>query len=175
MGAGHKRYAHVTALRSDQVLPGLLGMDRIVSEDSLRRALSAMPEQAGLDWLQGHIDATVRPLLAERYIIDIDTTVKPLYGHQEGAVVSYNPKKPGHAESMRPARPSHVHHTYMLAGLRLVMGVETAAGVVAKRASGTTSTRAHIPHPDYGSSSTACRATAGRHCCAATAASPARA
>ncbi|MEJ2118411.1 MAG: hypothetical protein P8Y36_11175, partial [Alphaproteobacteria bacterium] len=40
--------------------------------------------------------------------------------HQEGAVVGYNPKKPG--------RPSHVHHTYMLAGLRLVMGVETAPG-----------------------------------------------
>jgi hypothetical protein len=118
--AGHKRYAHVTALRSDQVLPELLGMRRIVSEDSLRRALAAMPEQAGLDWLQRHLDATVRPLLGERYILDIDTTVKPLYGHQEGAVVSYNPKKPG--------RPSHVHHTYMLAGLRLVMGVETAPG-----------------------------------------------
>jgi len=118
--AGHKRYAHVTALRCDQVLPELLGMRRIVSEDSLRRALAAIPEQAGLDWLQRHIDATVRPLLAERYVIDIDTTVKPLYGHQEGAVVSYNPKKPG--------RPSHVHHSYMLAGLRLVMGVETASG-----------------------------------------------
>ena len=118
--AGHKRYAHVTALRCDQVLPELLGMDKIVSEDSLRRALIAMPEQAGLDWLQRHIDATVRPLLGERYTIDIDTTVKPLYGHQEGAVVSYNPKKPG--------RPSHVHHTYTLAGLRLVLGVETAPG-----------------------------------------------
>ena len=46
--------------------------------------------------------------------------MKPLYGHQEGAVVSYNPKKPG--------RPSHVHHTYTLAGLRLVLGVETAPG-----------------------------------------------
>jgi hypothetical protein len=34
--------------------------------------------------------------------------------------VRYNPKKPG--------RPSHVHHTYMLAGLRLVLGVETAPG-----------------------------------------------
>ena len=118
--AGHKRYAHVTALRSDAILPELLGMQRIVSEDSLRRGLQAMPEQEGLDWLQHHLDATVRPLLAEPYIIDIDTTVKPLYGHQEGAVVSYNPKKPG--------RPSHVHHTYMLAGLRLVMGVETAPG-----------------------------------------------
>ena len=101
--AGHKRYAHVTALRSDQVLPELLGMTKMVSEDSLRRALAAMPEQAGLDWLQAHIDQCTLPLLGERYIVDIDTTVKPLYGHQEGAVVSYNPKKPG--------RPSHVHHT----------------------------------------------------------------
>ena len=72
--AGHRRYAHVTALRSDTVLPELLGMQKIVSEDSLRRALSAMPEQEGLNWLQRHIDATVRPRLAEPYIIDIDTT-----------------------------------------------------------------------------------------------------
>ncbi len=95
-------------------------MSRIVSEDSLRRALAAIPGEAGLDWLQRHLDRCIFPLLGERYIIDIDTTVKPLYGHQEGAVVSYNPKKPG--------RPSHVHHTYMLAGLRLVMGVDTAPG-----------------------------------------------
>ncbi|WP_396957610.1 hypothetical protein [Nitrosomonas sp.] len=33
------------------------------------------------------------------WILDIDTKIKPLYGKQEGAVVSYNPKKPG--------RPSH--------------------------------------------------------------------
>jgi Transposase DDE domain group 1 len=118
--SGHNRYAHITALRSDGVLPGLLGMSRIASEDSVRRALKAIDEQDGLAWMQRHLDRCTYPLLSEPYIIDIDTTVKPLYGRQEGAVVSYNPKKPG--------RPSHVHHTYMLAGLRLVMGVETAAG-----------------------------------------------
>ena len=118
--AGHKRYAHITALRCDSVLPELLGMSKIASEDSVRRALKAMPEVAGLEWQQEHIDQCTHPLLGERYIIDIDTTIKPLYGHQEGAVVSYNPKKPG--------RPSQVHHTYMLAGLRLVMGVETLPG-----------------------------------------------
>ena len=118
--AGHKRYAHITALRSDRVLAELLGLERIVSEDSVRRALKALPEAEGLDWLQRHLDQCTHPLLGERYIIDIDTTVKPLYGHQEGAVVSYNPKKPG--------RPSHALHTYMLAGLRLVLGVETAPG-----------------------------------------------
>lgn len=118
--AGHRRYAHVTALRADEVLPELFGMEKIVSEDALRRALQKMPEDAGLEWLQKQFDAVTHPLLGERYIIDIDTTVKPLYGHQQGAVVSYNPKKPG--------RPSHVHHTYMMAGVRLVMGVETAPG-----------------------------------------------
>ena len=118
--AGHKRYAHITALRSDGVLPELLGMKKVVSEDAVRRGLQAIEEEKGLQWLQHHIDQCILPLLSERYIIDIDTTVKPLYGHQEGAVVGYNPKKPG--------RPSHVHHTYVLAGLRLVMGVETAAG-----------------------------------------------
>ena len=55
-----------------------------------------------------------------RGILGIDTTIKPLYGKQEGAVVSYKPKKPG--------RPSHSYHTYLMAGLRLVMGVEVKAG-----------------------------------------------
>ena len=118
--SGHRRYAHITALRSDNVLPELLGMDRVLSEDSVRRAFKAIAEGDGGAWIQRHIDRCTYPLLSEPYIIDIDTTVKPLYGRQEGAVVSYNPKKPG--------RPSHVHHTYMLAGLRLVMGVETMAG-----------------------------------------------
>ena len=52
--------------------------------------------------------------------LDADSTVKLLYGHQEGAVLGYNPKKPG--------RPSHVYHTYTMAGLRLALDVEVAAG-----------------------------------------------
>src|SRR5215469_4610356 len=83
--AGHKRYAHVTTLRCDNVLPELMGLSKIVSEDSLRHALQAIPEAAGLRWQQAHIDRCTLPLLAENYIIDIDPTVKPLYGHQEGA------------------------------------------------------------------------------------------
>src|SRR5512135_1897144 len=59
-------------------------------------------------------------LLGEPWILDVDTTVKPLYGRQEGAVVGYNPRKPG--------RPSHTYHSYAIAELRLILEVEVQAG-----------------------------------------------
>jgi len=118
--AGHKRYAHVTALRADGVLPELLGIDRILSEDSVRRALAAIDETAGVAWLQTHLDLCSAPLLGEPWILDADTTIKPLYGHQEGAVLGYNPKKPG--------RPSHAYHSFFLANVRLALDVDVMPG-----------------------------------------------
>lgn len=118
--AGHKRYAHITALRADNVLCELIGMSRVMSEDAVRRALAAILEERGSAWLRSHLDYCVAPLLGEPWILDIDTTIKPLYGHQEGAVVGYNPKKPG--------RPSHAYHTYMIANLRLILDVDVMAG-----------------------------------------------
>ena len=78
----------------------LLGMSRIVSEDAVRRAFAAIEDEAGANWLRGHLDHCVEPLLSEPWILDVDTTVKPLYGRQEGAVVGYNPKKPGRAQPL---------------------------------------------------------------------------
>src|SRR6201989_279409 len=63
--AGHRRYAHVTALRCDAVNPPLLGMSKVVSEDALRRALAKIDATAGLQWLQAVLDYFVPPLLAE--------------------------------------------------------------------------------------------------------------
>jgi hypothetical protein len=118
--SGHRRYAHVTTIRSDSVNPGLLGMEKIVSEDSLRRSLVKIPEEEGAVWFHKHYKKCYEPLLWEPWIMDIDTTVKVLYGKQEGAVVGYNPKKPG--------RPSHTYHTYFMANLRLVLDVEVQPG-----------------------------------------------
>lgn len=118
--AGHKRYAHVTTIRCDGVNPGLLGMSKIVSEDSLRRALLKIAEAEGVVWLQQHLNKCYAPLLSVPWALDVDTTVKVLYGKQEGAVVGYNPKKPG--------RPSHTYHTYSIANLRLILDVEVQAG-----------------------------------------------
>jgi hypothetical protein len=75
--AGHRRYAHVTALRCDAVNPPLLGMSKVVSEDALRRALAKIDETASAQWLQAHLDYCVRPLLDEPWVLDVDATIKP--------------------------------------------------------------------------------------------------
>ena len=93
--AGHKRYAHITTVRSDSVLPQLLGMQRVRSEDAVRRAFQHGGEEPYTVWTRKHLAATYEPLLSEPWILDMDATVKPLYGHQEQAVLGYNPGKPG--------------------------------------------------------------------------------
>lgn len=118
--AGHRRYAHMTALRFDGVNPQLLGMSKVCSEDSVRRAFQDTGEAGCTEWLTKHLRISYEPLLREAWILDIDTTVKPLYGHQEGAVKGYNPGKQG--------RPSHAYHTYFAAQIRLVLDVEVQPG-----------------------------------------------
>ena len=66
--AGHKRYTHIAALRGDEVLPELLGMGRIVSEDAVRRAFATIEEEAGAVWLRRHLDYCLEPFLAEAWI-----------------------------------------------------------------------------------------------------------
>jgi len=118
--AGHWRYAHITNVRSDHVNPGLLGMKKVVSEASARRAFIPVDERTCVQWQQSHLKRCYELLLFEPWILDVDTTVKLLFGHQEGAVLGYNPTKPG--------RPSHVLHTYFMGNTRLVLDVEIRPG-----------------------------------------------
>lgn len=50
----------------------------------------------------------------------MDVTIKPIYGHQEGAEIGYNPHQPG--------RPCHAYHTLFLRTLRLALDVEVHPG-----------------------------------------------
>src|SRR5579872_4886127 len=118
--AGHWRYAHMNSIRNDGVNPALLGMTGVMSEDSVRRALTAMPEKESEEWLQDNLNASYEPLLVEPWVLDVDTTVKPLYGHQEDAEVGYNPTKPG--------RPSHAYHCYFMSNTRIVLDLHVQAG-----------------------------------------------
>ena len=139
VAAGQSRYAHITGVRGDRVTPQVLGFKRLVSEDTVRRFLGALvgehihladaaaqasaraaAQAAATAWSQRHLLSSVSPLLAERWIMDLDVTIKPLYGFQEGSVVGHNPHKPG--------RPSHALHTFLVARLRLIVGVEVHPG-----------------------------------------------
>jgi hypothetical protein len=47
--AGQRRYSHVTTIRADGVNPSLLGMERVLSEDAIRRAFQQVePPEAAL-------------------------------------------------------------------------------------------------------------------------------
>lgn len=117
---GHWRYAHINAVRGDKLNPPLLGMTGTVSEDVIRRAMKRIDERTGLAWLSEELRGCVEPVLSLPWILDIDCTVKPIYGHQQGAAVGYNPHKPG--------RPSHCYHSYFMANTRLCLGVEVLGG-----------------------------------------------
>jgi len=118
--SGHRRYAHITGMRGDTVLPKLLGIERLRSEDSIRRAFANQDEEALTLWMDLQTGKTFDALLEREWVLDLDATVKTLYGHQEEARVGYNPMKPG--------RPSHVYQVMVLAAAKLVLNVDVQAG-----------------------------------------------
>ncbi|MDP3662092.1 MAG: hypothetical protein U1D41_12095 [Nitrosomonas sp.] len=67
-------------------------------------------------WMDKALGESTQESLRTPWILDADTSVKLLYGHQAGAEIGYNPTKPG--------RPSHTLHTYWIGNIRLVLDVE---------------------------------------------------
>ena len=118
--AGPWRYAHLTALRADPVNPAGLGMSKVCSEDSVRRAFAGAEAELVAQWQRKHLQRCWEPAVDQPWVLDIDTTTKSIYGPQEGAVVSYHPHKPG--------RPSHACLTYFIGRLRVVLDVEVHGG-----------------------------------------------
>ena len=95
-------------------------MEKIVSEDSVRRALLKLEKKDAAQWLINALKNCYLEMLSIPWVLDVDTTVKCLYGKQEGAIVGYNPKKPG--------RPSHTYHTYMIGATRMILDAEVMPG-----------------------------------------------
>src|SRR5215510_7386541 len=118
--SGSKRYAHIAGIRGDAIAAQALGMRGVVSEDSVRRALKAIEMPGSESWMRKALMDSVRDSLNRPWVLDLDATIKPLYGHQEGAELGYNPHKPG--------RPSHVLHTYWMGNLRLVLDAVLTSG-----------------------------------------------
>ena len=117
---GKTRYVHIEAIRHDEAARELLGLGEIVSDATVRRAFRRANEKKLDAWLSRHEREVYETLLVHRYVIDIDNTVKPIYGHQEGAELGYNPIKPG--------RPSHNYHSFFIGRARIALGVDVRPG-----------------------------------------------
>jgi hypothetical protein len=60
--------------------PGLVvRADR--ADEAAIRGLATIGEAKGLPWLQNHLDYCTALLLSEPWALDMDSTVKTLYGH----------------------------------------------------------------------------------------------
>lgn len=119
---GHTRYAHISSLAGAQLDARTLEMGKIPCEDSIRGALSKLTENAERTayWIRRCFDRLSPGSLEVPWVLDIDVTIKPVYGKQEGAVLGYNPAKPG--------RPSHAYHSFWVGHLRLCLGVQVRPG-----------------------------------------------
>jgi hypothetical protein len=91
---GQRRYAHVTGLRGDAVAPRILGMNKIVSDESLRRALAHLAPTLGKGcpeaerdrreaqlarstaWMDTALAESTRDALTTDWILDCDATVQ---------------------------------------------------------------------------------------------------
>jgi DDE family transposase len=129
---GGRRFAHLERLRSDEVVQAILGVARMPSAMTLTRYfgglvrsqiehLSEVLSQFGLRRLRA-------PALGA--VLDLDSTVFERYGHQQGSLKGYNPRKHG--------RPSHHPLLAMLAEAKVVLhawlrsgNTASARGVIA--------------------------------------------
>ena len=69
----------------------LLGMEKIVSADSMRRAVVDLAaDEAGQAWVSDLLLETLLPVVRQGpWILDLDSTVVTVYGKQAGSAVGY--------------------------------------------------------------------------------------
>ena len=110
---GATRFRHFDRLRGDTATAELFGVGWFMSYDSVRRNFASIPAEEALPWVWRENLNLLQDVVAEDYVLDLDPTVKPPCGRQEGAELGYSPQKPG--------RPSHCYHTLCIAKLRLTL------------------------------------------------------
>lgn len=96
---GLDRLENASLLRSDAAFHYLTGLPRYPDPQSLRRFLLRAPDQfrQRLHRFNDLLlqDFIHRPERRSRLILDLDSTVVTVFGHQEGAEVGYNPRYRG--------------------------------------------------------------------------------
>ena len=86
--AGHRRYAHITALRGDAVAAQALGMAKVFSEDALRWALERMDEAASAAWMWPALMHSVREALDRAWVLEWRTPSRPWHSSAATALTA---------------------------------------------------------------------------------------
>jgi len=102
--AGHKRYAHITALRGDAVAAQALGLRRVISEDVMRRALLRIDQEQSDKWLRPALMRSVSDVLERPWILDIDSQHQNLVWSPRRRHPGLQPSQAGATQS----RPAHL-------------------------------------------------------------------
>jgi hypothetical protein len=112
---GGRRFAHVERLRSDEVIRGILGVKRMPSPMTVTRYFGGLVRSQVEHLSEVLWQFALRELRAPALgaVLDLDSTVFERYGHQQGSLKGYNPRKHG--------RPSHHPLLAMLAEAKLVL------------------------------------------------------
>ena len=97
-----------------------LGLQGMVSKGSVRRPFKAIQTEASEPRMRQALMSSVRDALHRPWALNMDATIKPLYGRQQGAVVGSNPHVPG--------RPSDVLHVFWVGNLRPVLDAVLTSG-----------------------------------------------
>lgn len=99
--SGHQRLAHFEGLSSDPVVQRLLGLDTPIDENTLGYRLKKAGYKQTVQFRRAgrqlaervHAEHPIR--LTGRRWIDVDSTVKCVFGNQEGAAKGFNPRHKG--------------------------------------------------------------------------------
>jgi hypothetical protein len=95
--AGIERVYHFADLENEPLLCAQSGVERLCDLKTIYRDLQRFENPELLGALHGVLREVVGEALAghKRVVLELDSTVETLYGHQEGAALGPNPHKPG--------------------------------------------------------------------------------
>jgi len=117
---GANRFMHTEVTRQDEVLRKIFGWKRMCGADTYRRFFSKFTQGMNQRVIGSLFRWLFDQMLFDNYTLDLDSTVNPKYGEQEGVVRGYNPKKPGRG-SHHPLM-AIVHECRMVANMWLRRG-----------------------------------------------------
>jgi hypothetical protein len=76
-------FAHVQRLRERSTLNELFGLERVVSDDTLRRFVVSVPEVEVARWV-AQVAQRLWSAVPQKLILDWDSTVQTKYGGRKG-------------------------------------------------------------------------------------------